>query len=369
MTEEEISAPIYRDEEAARLYVEALRWPDGPYCPRCGETEEIRRLAGKSHPAGIHSCRRCRRKFSVRNGSPYEHSHIPLHKWLAAAHLMSASTGMNAYKLHRVLGLTYKTTLAMTRRIRGWTQEDDGEPMDAKAKAPELHRNLKGRATSRRLPLLPRAERTTLQDRVYQMLKRSIMSGVLAPGEAVSIRSLASALGTSPIPVREALRHLTAERAVVILPNGSVSVPTMTRARFEDLRRIRILVEGHASELAAQNIQPREIVRLENMYRHGEMLLRKGDGRRFRAYNRALRSLIYRATRSESLLPIIESLWLQAGPFLNLLALDHPLMRTVLGYDLASIDALKRRDGPASRQLIERDILEVSDHILQLLPD
>lgn len=222
------------------------------------------------------------------------------------------------------------------------------------------------RAVAKGLATMGRAARSTLQEQVYAKLKNAVMTGVLAPGQPVSIRGLAAALGTSPIPVREALRHLAAERAVEVQANGSVAVPEMTRTRFEDLRRTRIAIEGFAMELAAQRIQPRTVRRVELLFTQVDALRRAGDTKRFLAQNQRMRFLIYQATESPTLLPIIESLWLQVGPFFNL-SMNEAHLRQSLAYDLAAIQALKAGDGPAARAWIERDIVETGDYILSLL--
>jgi len=216
------------------------------------------------------------------------------------------------------------------------------------------------------LPVLGRAEKSTLQDQIYAKLCHAVMAGKLVPGQAVSIRGLAASLGTSPIPVREALRRLAAEQAVAVLPNGSVAVPVMSRARFLDLRRTRLIIEGYATELAAETISESDLDRLEIL--HGEVMAAHAarDAKRFLAKNQRLRFIIYEATRSPTLLPIIRSLWLQVGPLFNLSSVD-PVVEPCLRYDLDAIRALRRRDGAEARRWIERDIAEAGDIILAQL--
>ena len=79
---------IYNNEEAARDNLESIRWPDGPWCPHCGEAESITRLKGKSHRPGLLKCNSCRKPFSVTVGTLFERSKIPLHKWVLATHLL-----------------------------------------------------------------------------------------------------------------------------------------------------------------------------------------------------------------------------------------------------------------------------------------
>jgi transposase-like protein len=111
--------PIFHDDEAARLHLEAMRWPNGPYCPRCGEAENVRRLEGKSTAPGLCFCSSCRTKFSVTMGTVFERSHIPLSKWMLGFRLMaSAKKGISAKQLERSLDVTYKTAWFMAHRIR-----------------------------------------------------------------------------------------------------------------------------------------------------------------------------------------------------------------------------------------------------------
>ena len=115
----DLTDPIYNDAEAARAYIEAQRWPDGPYCPHCGERERVTKLKGKSTRPGLYACAPCRQHFTVTVGTIYERSHIPLHKWVLATHLMAASKkGISAHQLHRMLNLPYKTAWFMAHRIR-----------------------------------------------------------------------------------------------------------------------------------------------------------------------------------------------------------------------------------------------------------
>jgi transposase-like protein len=110
---------IFHDDNAARLHLEAQRWPDGPYCPHCGEVDAITRLKGKSTAPGMCICKSCRKKFTVTVGTIFERSHIGLAKWMLAFRLMASSKkGVSAHQLHRSLGITYKSAWFMAHRIR-----------------------------------------------------------------------------------------------------------------------------------------------------------------------------------------------------------------------------------------------------------
>ena len=112
-----ITNPVFHDEAKALAHLEASRWSNGVFCPHCGSVR-IRRMEGKTQ-AGMFLCNDCRDKFTVRTGSVMERSHVPLHKWLLATHIMAASKkGMSAKQMERMLGVTYKTAWFLCHRIR-----------------------------------------------------------------------------------------------------------------------------------------------------------------------------------------------------------------------------------------------------------
>jgi transposase-like protein len=109
---------IFHDVNAAREWLEASRWPNGPVCQHCG-TSNVLRLSGDGHRPGLFHCRECRGQFTVLTGSVMESSHIPLPKWVLAIRLMSSSKkGVSAHQLHRSLGITYKSAWFMAHRLR-----------------------------------------------------------------------------------------------------------------------------------------------------------------------------------------------------------------------------------------------------------
>jgi transposase-like protein len=115
----DFSNPIFHDDAKAREYLESLRWAKGRFCPHCGEAERTSPVGGKSHRPGLYVCLSCRKGFTVTVGTLMERSHIPLHKWVAAFVLMTASKkGFSAHQLHRMLKLTYKSAWFMAHRIR-----------------------------------------------------------------------------------------------------------------------------------------------------------------------------------------------------------------------------------------------------------
>src|SRR5712691_6413205 len=144
----DLTNPAFTDEEKAREFLEASRWPDGPVCPFCGQLDTVSKLGGKSMGPGWYHCSDCREKFTVRMGTLYERSHIPLHKWLLATHLMTASKkGMSAHQLWRMLGFgSYRTAWFMAHRIREGMRElfPETGPLGGKGKTVEMDETFVG---------------------------------------------------------------------------------------------------------------------------------------------------------------------------------------------------------------------------------
>jgi transposase-like protein len=118
-----LNNPIFHDENKAREALEAVRWPDGPVCPHCGNSHEdrIAKIEGKkqSHRRGLYYCNECQGQFTVTVGTVFERSKIPLTKWWQAAFLINSSKkGISAHQIHRSLDVTYKTAWFMMHRIR-----------------------------------------------------------------------------------------------------------------------------------------------------------------------------------------------------------------------------------------------------------
>jgi transposase-like protein len=114
-----LSAAHFHNEDAAFEYVEAALWPNGPTCPHCGEVEKIGRLQGKSTRPGLRKCYSCKGHFTVRQGTVFESSHVPLRVWLQAIYLIcSSKKGISTRQLQRTLGGSMKTAWFLGHRIR-----------------------------------------------------------------------------------------------------------------------------------------------------------------------------------------------------------------------------------------------------------
>jgi transposase-like protein len=126
--------PMFHDETAAREALEAVRWPDGPICPHCGNSdqEKLAKVAGKkqSHRPGLYYCNDCKSTFTVTVGTVFERSKVPLTKWWMAAHMMNSNkNGVSAHEIHRNIGVTYKTAWFMMHRLREAMTDTKPGPM------------------------------------------------------------------------------------------------------------------------------------------------------------------------------------------------------------------------------------------------
>lgn len=141
----DLTAPHFTDETKAREFLEATRWPNGPVCPHCGTVNKAYPNRAKE---GVWRCASegCRVDFTVTIGTVFERSHIPLHKWLLASHLMAASKkGVSAHQLHRMLGITYKSAWFMAHRLREAMKDTDPEPLGGKDKVVEVDETFIGK--------------------------------------------------------------------------------------------------------------------------------------------------------------------------------------------------------------------------------
>ncbi len=211
------------------------------------------------------------------------------------------------------------------------------------------------------LETLPVIERRTLGDTAYRHLRELLMSGRVAPGERLSLRSLAAALGVSMMPVREAVTRLVADRALEVTPNRAVRVPVMNVTQFREMATVRVEIEGFAAELAAKAATPTNIEAIaaaEEAYRL-EALKKRPDLPRAVALNKDFHFAVYNAAGLPALVEIIGGLWLKIGPVINLDLRENPERLATGGavrFHAEALAAIRRRDGKAARAAIAGDI-------------
>jgi DNA-binding GntR family transcriptional regulator len=207
-------------------------------------------------------------------------------------------------------------------------------------------------------------------------LRDFLMAGQVQPGQMLTLRELAAALGVSPMPVREAVGRLAAEGGLEALPNRRVRVPILTRSRFRELLAIRLAVEGLAVEKAVGRIRDQDIDRMEelNAAFTAEMAAARPDPHRLFRLNKDLHYILYQAADAPDLLGIIEGLWIKIGPLLQFSLRVRANSRgrnPAPDWHARLIRGLRRRDPVAARRAIEGDLNSAADQILAQgnLPD
>jgi DNA-binding GntR family transcriptional regulator len=201
----------------------------------------------------------------------------------------------------------------------------------------------------------PQRTKGSVQDRVYAELRRRLMVGYFLPGESITLRALAAELGVSPMPVRAALRHLIAEGGFEMLPNRSVRVPRMTQGRLAELLAVRRELEGMATAQACREITDPEFRDLERIHARLMRAIKGGNSAEILALNQRFHFSLYAAAKSWVIMPMIEALWLRAGPFMHL-AQQSPKVNWDGRHHSEIMRALNRRDAKAARRAIQRDI-------------
>lgn len=206
------------------------------------------------------------------------------------------------------------------------------------------------------LPISPvaRGDALTTHESVYRRLRDGILCGGFHPGSAITLRGLAEDLGVSPTPVREAVRRLIAERALKMQDNRRVLVPPMTREVFEQIVFARKTLEPELAVRAMDHIGPAEIRRIQACDKAVGRAVAAGDARSYMESNYRFHFSIYRHASADTLLALVESVWLQFGPFMRM-AYDRSRRFDLADQHQAAIAALKRRDRKGLRAAIAAD--------------
>jgi transposase-like protein len=145
MSKSVLSAKALQDETAAIAWVEAHVWPNGPVCPHCGGFDRIGKMKGKATRIGLYKCYQCRKQFTVKVGTVFEDSHVPMRLWVQAMYLLcSSKKGISSNQLHRTLGVTLKTAWFMSHRIRAAMRTVGFEPMGGDGEIVEIDETLFG---------------------------------------------------------------------------------------------------------------------------------------------------------------------------------------------------------------------------------
>jgi DNA-binding GntR family transcriptional regulator len=196
----------------------------------------------------------------------------------------------------------------------------------------------------------------SLRSRVYDSLRDALTAGRFTPGQKLSFRFIAGTLGVSMTPVREAVRRLVAEGAFEMRPNRSVRVPLMTRDRILELRDIRMAVEGLAAEKAAALTTRAHAATLRRIAAELVAVRTRGDTVADRQKIREFHFTLYAIANQPTLLRVIEGLWLQTGPYMNLLYPDYIASPRGPERRLRIVKALQAHDGATARHEMQGDV-------------
>jgi DNA-binding GntR family transcriptional regulator len=211
-------------------------------------------------------------------------------------------------------------------------------------------------ATSAKLTPVPRE---TVNDRVYGELRRALIKGLFDPGQVLTIQELATTLETSTMPVREALSRLISEQGLEAMPNRSVRVPPVDATRLEDLLQARIVIEGATLAMAAPRLSSPDLDELELLVRRHDAQPRAPGAIDLQLeLNQAFHFRIYQAAGSTVMIPIIESLWLQSGPYIRAaaMAFDPNSEISTSHFHAKIVGALRAKDVAAARAALASDI-------------
>jgi len=195
----------------------------------------------------------------------------------------------------------------------------------------------------------------------YEQIKQAILHAQFLPGEVLSIRELAASFGISTMPVREAVTRLITEKALELLPNRGLRVPILTDGEARDVLRARFLLEGLAVELAAARITTAEIAALQRCEREAEDALKRDQTHQGVKAALQFHLMLYRASGSQTLVGLIEALYLRYAPkvYTNVLLLPAghgTRARFVHDHHSLIIAALRKRDKKAARRALEKDM-------------
>lgn len=215
----------------------------------------------------------------------------------------------------------------------------------------------------------PVPKRQTLGADVHAQIRELLTSGRLRPGEQISLRTTAQALGVSVMPVREAVYQLVAEQALEVTANRSIRVPRMTVSAFREMTYIRVHVESLAAHHATQHCTKALIREMRgwNEKLEVEMRTAEPDAAKLILFNRELHFAMYRAAEMPLLFKMIESLWLRVGPILNYdLRSGSPRVkeRTAVTHHKRMIAALDKGDTVGAGEALRDDIQSAANTII-----
>ncbi|KQR77184.1 hypothetical protein ASG35_13085 [Burkholderia sp. Leaf177] len=216
-------------------------------------------------------------------------------------------------------------------------------------------------------------KRGTLQESIYGQLRTSLMQGRFEPGQQLTVAVLAEAFGSSAMPVREALRQLVVEKGLIALPNGTIQVPEVSEKRLRDLCEARLALEGLATAMACENMDASSLRRLKRLISEHELAIKHDGIHESLEKNQEFHFLIYNGSGSTVLPQLIETVWLQCGPYMRVVTeevernQDVPYHTAGTNYHHIVAEALEKRDAQAARSAMEKDIKLAFDFLIDVM--
>ena len=219
---------------------------------------------------------------------------------------------------------------------------------------------------------LRKLETPTLQESVTQEMKHALMTGKFVPGQVLTYRKLAAELGTSVMPIREAVARFAAAKVLDLLPNKSIRVPPLRHARFHEIWKTRALIEGEVVGWAAKSITDEELDDLEKVERGFAGYIGDRDISGFLENNIDFHFAVYKGARVDLVLVLIESLWLHAGPQyrdpLQKCLRDAPKdLEQSMHFHVELMQSLRQRDQDRATAIRRADIQYLRDIVLRYI--
>lgn len=207
---------------------------------------------------------------------------------------------------------------------------------------------------------------STQHQQVYQALREQLISGSIAPGTNVSMRGISKAMGVGLMPVREAMTRLCGERALEVQRNGRICVPELTRRRFEELMQARQHLEPMCAKRALPFMTPEKIAEMEACDARINTSYTTGDADAYMSENYQFHFALYRSGGSEVLVPLLESVWMQFGPFMRSV-FDMNEKSAIVDKHQMALEAIRRDDAEALGLAIQADIMDAVHLLKQTL--
>lgn len=230
-----------------------------------------------------------------------------------------------------------------------------------------LRENPRGQtqAGAKKAKSLTMISRFTLQKQAYDAIRSAMETGQFAPGSPVLIGELAQQLGISATPVREALNRLNAEQALEMLPSRVLAVPTLSKSRIMELRNLRMLIEGFATEEATAKAKKSDCDELEGLYRE---MIHAADTSSYLRLNRSFHFRIYALAEMPVAQHLIDLLWMQSGPTFVKLKLQD-LREPLNEFHLDVVNAMRVGDAKAAGNAVCADIRTAAMILTELVEE